>query len=89
MKADVDYPNTIGKRLLEDRAKQSRIDLIGQNGNDGEHYMNPAFNRPVHYSGWGVARFADGRKYDLYQFNILKYIDRHDKKDGKKDLLKA
>ncbi len=47
-------------------------------------------NRPAHYqNNWDVARFADTRKYDLYQFNILKYVDRHERKDGKKDLLKA
>ena len=93
--------------------KTSRIDVIGQNGNDGaayninpksieealreagknpktwEDFINPVFTRPAHYNGWDVARFADGRKYDLYQFNIVKYIDRHERKDGKKDLLKA
>lgn len=48
------------------------------------------FRRPDHYqNNWDVARFADNRKYDLYQFNILKYVDRHERKDGKKDLLKA
>ena len=46
--------------------------------------------RPAHYqNNWDVARFADSRDYDLYQFNVLKYVDRHEKKDGKKDLLKA
>ncbi len=46
--------------------------------------------RPAHYqNNWDVARFADNRKYDLYQFNILKYVDRHERKDGKKALLKA
>ena len=81
--------------------KTSRIDVIGQNGNDGGHYKKGLtdaevthiaanlLKRPTHYSGWDVARFADQRKYDLYQFNILKYIDRHELKDGKKDLLKA
>jgi len=53
------------------------------------HIAVNLLKRPQHYSGWDVARFADQRKYDLYQFNILKYVDRHELKDGKKDLLKA
>jgi hypothetical protein len=41
------------------------------------------------YSGWKVGDFAYSQGYDLYQFNILKYIDRHKRKNGKEDLLKA
>ena len=44
---------------------------------------------PSHYNGWDYGDFAFKQNYDLFQFNIGKYIDRHKKKNGKEDLIKA
>lgn len=64
--------------------KKSRIESIGQNGNDGLHYRT--IN---HYDGWDYGVFAFKHEYDLFQFNVGKYLHRHKKKNGRDDLVKA
>jgi len=41
------------------------------------------------YGDWVVGEFIHKRKMDFFQGNIVKYVDRHARKDGKRDLLKA
>lgn len=69
--------------------KVSRIDIIASNGNDGLHYTPLSEPTTCHYNGWAYGEFAFEHGYDLFQFNIGKYLHRHKKKDGIKDLVKA
>lgn len=39
-------------KQIKDKPLHSRIDVIGQNGNGGEHYDN--VNKPEHYQGDGI-----------------------------------
>lgn len=64
----------------------SRIDIIGQNGNTGEHYREVPQNS---YGNWEVGDFIYSRNLDFFQGNIVKYVDRFRRKNGKEDLLKA
>ena len=68
----------------------SRIDIIGQNGNDGGHY--DVVEHPVHYtshpSGIECIQITEHMGFNLG--NALKYIWRCDlKKDAIEDLKKA
>ena len=51
-----------------------------------EPLANPA---PYHYGNWDVGDFIHKRGMDFFQGNVVKYVDRFRRKDGKKDLLKA
>ena len=42
-----------------------------------------------HYSGWLVGAFIHKAGLDFFEGNVVKYVSRHRRKDGKKDLLKA
>lgn len=41
------------------------------------------------YNDWEVGDFITKRGLNFYEGNIIKYIDRHRRKNGKEDLLKA
>jgi len=41
------------------------------------------------YGDWEVGDFITKRKLNFYEGNVIKYIDRHRRKNGKEDLLKA
>lgn len=69
-----------------DHNMYSRIDIIGQNGGDGEHYAETPINS---YGNWEVGDFIHERNLDFFQGNIIKYVDRFRRKNGKEDLLKA
>jgi hypothetical protein len=47
--------------------------------------------KPSHYSRWKIEpiEFIRANNLDFYRANIIKYIMRHDAKDGLKDLEKA
>jgi hypothetical protein len=49
----------------------------------------PQGNVTNSYGDWDVGEFIHKRKMDFFQGNIVKYTDRHERKDGKRDLLKA
>jgi hypothetical protein len=51
--------------------------------------MDPV--KPKHYSRWKIEpiEFIRANELDFYRANIIKYIMRHDAKDGLKDLEKA
>ena len=43
-----------------------------------------------HYgAGWEVGDFIQNQKLSFYEGNVVKYVVRHKKKDGIRDLLKA
>lgn len=42
-----------------------------------------------HYDGWKVGDFIQDMKLDFFEGNIIKYVCRHRKKNGRIDLLKA
>ena len=42
-----------------------------------------------HYKGWEVGEFIHRRGYNFFEGSVLKYVDRHRRKNGKQDLLKA
>lgn len=52
---------------------------------------NPILGQGVtsHYGNWDVGEFIHKRGMDFFQGNVVKYVDRFKRKDGKKDLLKA
>lgn len=93
------YWDELGKRLeYENNFKdthQSRMDIIGQNGNDGLHYEDPAVN-PSHYTKGNIECIAyitetlgtDGT-ISFCQGNVTKYLHRWKDKNGVQDLEKA
>ena len=52
-------------------------------------YVELVGKKLTHYDGWDYGEFAYKHNYDLFQFNIGKYLHRHKKKNGKDDLIKA
>ena len=65
-----------------------RIDIIGQNGNTGEHYDNV----DTHYNneGGSLYKFAEQHKLNAWEFDIVKRIVRCRKKGQfKSDLEKT
>lgn len=51
------------------------------------------FDRPVeqvkHYPGWWIGEFIFKLSLGFFEGNIVKYVCRYEKKNGKEDLLKA
>lgn len=81
----------------------SRIDIIGQNGNDGEHYEMTekervdaflARKRQVggkHYTNKKIQPWdvIEANQMGFFDGNALKYIMRYKEKNGVEDLRKA
>ncbi len=44
---------------------------------------------PEHYDNWKVGDFITEMNLNFYEGNVIKYVCRHKKKDGVKDLYKA
>lgn len=42
-----------------------------------------------HYVGWAVGDFIHSAGLDFFEGNIVKYVCRHKKKNGRSDLVKA
>ena len=79
-----------GEELPKRKADFSRIDVIGQNGNDGEHY--DAVNHPKHYTDHpsGIECIQVTEHMNFCLGNAVKYIWRADlKHDAIEDLKKA
>ena len=53
---------------------------------DGE---SPEDYTPEHYTGWQVGKFITKQNLSFYEGCVVKYVCRHRKKDGLKDLHKA
>jgi hypothetical protein len=79
----------------EDWPDEDRMDIIGQNGNNGLHYEDPAVN-PNHYTKGNIecidyiteALGTDGT-VAFCQGNVTKYLHRWKQKNGIQDLKKA
>lgn len=73
---------------------EQRMDVIGQNGNEGLHYPSSALNVQVggdHYKKLKIQPMTYSMKngLDACQHTAIKYITRFREKDGIKDLEKA
>ena len=71
----------------------SRIDIIGQNGNTGEHY-DKVFGTQIagdHYKYLAIQpmELSMANNLDPCQHTAIKYIMRHEQKGKKEDLEKA
>lgn len=51
--------------------------------------VNPTPTTGHVYGDWKVGEFITERNLNFYEGCIVKYVDRHRRKEGKKDLLKA
>jgi hypothetical protein len=75
-------------------ADEARIDIIGQNGNDGIHY--DSVNHPPHYTQGGIecidairAALTPEEFRGYIKGNVIKYIWRELHKGGDESLQKA
>lgn len=71
---------------------EDRIDVIGQNGNDGLHY--DALKEQIgggHYKGLQIqpVEYIYRNNIPYFEGNVIKYITRWRDKGGKADLEKA
>lgn len=93
-----EYWSEFERKLEADAAanqcNKSRMDIIGQNGNDGLHYEDPAVN-PSHYKSGNIEcidyivdTLGPGAAY-YCQGNVTKYLHRWEQKGGVQDLKKA
>ena len=73
------------KEFLE----KSRIDQIGQNGNDGLHYAELDKLLKSTYNDWVLGEFIFKEDLNFFVGNVMKYVYRYKRKNGKQDLLKA
>lgn len=77
----------------EEEEKEKRMDIIGQNGNDGLHYEQKTC--PKHYDyviqPWDYMQNIQSEEafQGYLEGNIIKYISRWRDKGGIKDLEKA
>lgn len=82
-------------KYAANQSVKSRMDIIGQNGNDGLHYEDPAVN-PSHYTKGNIecidyiteALGTEGT-VAFCQGNVTKYLHRWKQKNGLQDLKKA
>lgn len=68
---------------------EKRVNVIGQNGNDGDHY---GIEVPGHYNNDNgtLYKVASERGWNPYLFDIVKRLERAEKKgEFKKDLNKS
>ena len=74
--------------MMHIEKETSRMDIIGQNGNDGIHY--DAVNNPQHYNAGKIECIEVSEQFNFCLGNAIKYIWRCEHK-GKKfeDLKKA
>jgi hypothetical protein len=80
-------------------ALEERMDIIGQNGNDGWHYdtmkRDDNFETPEHYDSeiqpWDFmeSNMTEQAFEGFLKGNIIKYISRYEFKGGLQDLRKA
>ena len=65
-------------------AKQQELKRMGQLEESKKTLL-----QPEHYTGWVIGDFITKQNLTFYEGNVVKYICRHRKKDGLKDLIKA
>jgi len=88
------YPSHDWRRDQYDEDREWRMDIIGQNGNDGEHY--DVVNSPSHYKQGDVecieaikAALSEAEWRGYCKGNILKYTWREAHKGGDESVRKA
>lgn len=88
---DLGTPSDWSQMQAEDA---SRIDIIGQNGNDGEHYDE--IENPKHYTSSEIecidcirAALTPEEFRGFCKGNIMKYVFRENLKGGSQDIGKA
>lgn len=88
------WENFIAKANLKD-ALEERMDVIGQNGNDGLHYESLNHKVPSHYDfeitplEYMESLFSEEGYCGFLEGNVIKYISRWRDKNGQQDLEKA
>ena len=88
-----DLLNQVNTRDYDPPTLTSRMDIVGQNGNDGLHYEERASDKQVggdHYKKhltqpWDI---IDDYNLNFYEGNVLKYLLRT-KNNRKEDIQKA
>ena len=97
MEINKEWEHYVAKANLKD-ALEERMDVIGQNGNDGLHYdptQYPDEKRPDHYNlpiqPWEYMESAmsDEAFLGYLQGNVIKYVSRFREKGGVADIDKA
>lgn len=84
----------IAKANLRDELEE-RMDVIGQNGNDGLHYATTEPKTPPHYDfditplEYMESLFSEEAYCGFLEGNVIKYISRWRDKNGVEDLKKA
>ena len=84
------YEEYMAKKDLYD---EQRMNIIGQNGNDGLHY-DSAFDKQVdgtHYKECAIQpiQYIVKNGLGFLEGNVIKYVTRHKQKNGKSDVQKA
>ena len=79
--------------LINKNKPTSRMDIIGQNGNDGLHYEEVASSKQVggdHYKKHSIQPWdiIDHYQLNFYEGNVLKYLLRT-KDNRREDIKKA
>ena len=88
------YPSHDWRRDQYDEDREWRMDIIGQNGNTGEHYDE--VNHPNHYTQGSIecidaieSALTSDEFRGYIKGNILKYTWREASKGGEESLRKA
>ena len=56
----------------------------------GDNYGMEEYNSPIHYNrDWSIGTFITKQNLNFYEGNVVKYVCRHNKKNGLDDLMKA
>ena len=100
--ADGDFKNEKGEDTYEeylavsnqiDDLREQRMDVIGQNGNDGLHYDSALDKQPGgdHYQKRAIQpiEYIIKNGMNFLEGNVIKYVTRYKDKGGKQDLEKA
>lgn len=97
VKKNPEWEQYVATANLKD-ALEERMDVIGQNGNDGLHYdeeLYPNESAPTHYDKpiqpWDYMEsiMSEQAFVGYMQGNIIKYVSRFEEKGGRQDLIKA
>lgn len=81
--------STFQDRMHEENMSQQNAGLSEGGGMSGCSPDTPL--NPSHYSRWAIEPwdFIQANNLDFFRGNIIKYIMRHDRKNGLEDLRKA
>ena len=89
MKYNKEWEQYVATANLKD-ALEERMDVIGQNGNDGLHYETPEhYNFDIQPWDYMESLFSDEAFAGFLEGNVIKYVSRWRDKSGVEDLRKA